>query len=206
MAREVKCQQCETKEYYNEETMTFIVHETASGRKTRKYFHNECLIKYNEKQDFLDKEQEGLDRLVKVVGGIHDVPKNKEGIYQIPRQWFPMIQDLRNGTNRYTRGFKKKYKKGVGWDVLIEAYKLSKDGIQWSKMTKQFKDTMIEMKYGLAIVVNKIPDALKKKERDNHMEKLNKIREQELLDNMKHEREVKYQGKKASYDISELFD
>lgn len=206
LARTVKCQHCGDKQPFDEQTMTFIEKVSDSGRKTKKYFHSKCLNKYEEEQQAIDKEQELLDKLVEVAGGIHDAPKPPNLAHQMPRMWYHMIQDIRNGTNRYTRNFKKRYKKGIPYDIITEAYRLAQDGIKWSRMDKQFKDFQSEVRYGLAIVNNKIPDALKKAERNASMEKINKIREQEELDRMEHERDTVYQKKKASYDISDLLD
>lgn len=190
--------------------MTFLMNVSDSGRKMRKYFHHKCLIKHKEKQKFIDEEKKRLDDLVKFVGSIHNIPKNESGVPLLPRQWYHWIQDLRNGTNRYTKGFKiqKQYKKGVGYDVLEEAYKLSRDGIQWAKMSKKFKDTLGEIRYGLAIVCNKIPDAVRSIERKDHEEKIAKIREEQLIKEMKESdnREVKLNKDRASYDISDFID
>jgi hypothetical protein len=207
MARQVKCQQCEVKQPLDE-TMTFIEKVSDSGRTTKKYFHIKCLDKYEEKQAILDKEKAELDELVTVVGEIHELPKpDPEMNYELPRGWYHVIQDWRNGTQRYTRNFKKKYKKGIPYPVLTEAYKLSKDTIRWSKMDKNFKDTQQEMRYALVVVNSKINDAMKKQLRDQHMEKVDKIREEEELQKLEHERETVYKKKKkASFDISDLLD
>lgn len=206
MPRAVKCQQCDIKETFDESTFTVVEKESDSGRKTRKYFHNECLNKYIQEEQEKDREKESLDRLVEVAGQIHDAPKPPNLAHQMPRDWYHYIQDWRNGTQRYTRGFKKKFKQGIPYDVIADAYKLSRDGIKWSKMDKQFKDFKSEVRYGLAIVNNKIPDALKKAERDKHMERVKEAREREELENMKYERETVFQKKKADYDISDLLD
>jgi hypothetical protein len=200
------CQHCGGKEPYNKEVHDLKIYTTKGGQEQKRYFHRKCLNKYEKEEAFKNKEQEELDKLVKVVGEIHDAPKPPNLAYQLPRIWYHMIQDIRNGTNRYTKNMKKRYKKGIPYNVIVEAYKLAKDGIKWSKMDKQFKDTASEIRYGLAIVNNKIPDALKKIERDRHMDKINKIREEEELQDMEYERETVYKKKKASYDISDLFD
>lgn len=205
--RTVKCQQCDEKQPFNEEEMTFIEKVSDSGRKTKKYFHIKCLNKYEEEQTFLDKEKAELDELVEVAGAIHEAPKPPNLAHQLPRIWYHMIQDFRNGTSRYTRNFKKRYKKGIPYHVIAEAYKLSKDSIRWAKMDKNFKDTTSEVRYSLAIVSNKIPDALKKQQRDEHMAKVEKVREQEEIERLEHERETVYKKQqKASYDISDLLD
>jgi hypothetical protein len=206
LARKVKCQECLEKQEFNEESMTFIEKVSDSGRKTRKYFHTECLNKYNEKQEFLDKEQKLLDELVEVAGDIHEAPKPPNMSYQMPRVWYHMIQDIRNGTNRYTRGFKKKYKKGIPYSIIIRAYKMSKDAIKWSKMDKQFKEIGGEVRYGLAVVSNKIPDALKKAEREEHAEKIARAKQEKMMQEQHEEREVSYKKKKSSYDISDFLD
>lgn len=206
MARKVtvKCQQCQEKQLFNEEEMTVIEKISDSGRKTRKYFHIKCLNKYKEEQAFKDKEQGELDILVKVAGEIHNAPKPPNLCHQFPRMWYHMVQDFRNGTSRYTRNFKKRYKKGIPYPIITEAYKMSKDSIAWAKMDKHFKDTTSEVRYCLAIVSGKIPDALKKAERDASMEKVRKVREKEELQDMELERESVYQKRRASYDISDL--
>jgi hypothetical protein len=207
MARKVtvKCQQCKEKQIYDEETMTIVDRFSDSGRKYRKYFHNKCLNKYNEEQEKTDEELAELDKLVEIAGAIHEAPKPPNMAYQFPRDWYHIIQDFRNGTNRYTRNWKKRFKKGVSYAVLAEAYRLSRDGIKWSRMDKHFKDFSSECRYALAIVSNKIPDAIRKLEKDAHMEKANKAREERELEMMETERETVYQKRKASSDFSELF-
>lgn len=200
------CKQCGEKVVYTEQTPSLQI-----GKRTR-YFHDKCLNKYKEEKrneeeqaEFRKKENLLLDKLVEVAGEIHEVPKLPDMAYQMPRSWYHVIQDWRNGSQRYTHNFKKKYKKGIPYDVLIEAYKLSKDAIRWSKMDKNFKDTQQEVRYGLAIVNSKIPDAMKKLQRDQHMEKVAKIRQEAEAEELNKERETVYKKQnKASYDISDL--
>jgi hypothetical protein len=211
--RLITCRGCDEKQPFDEQTMAFTESTSKSGRNTKRYYHNECLNKHNEKKELerqnkeaVKKENEALDMLVEVAGLIHEAPKPINLAYQFPRDWYHVIQDWRNGSQRYTSKYKKRFKMGIPYDVIAEAYKMSKDSIRWAKMDKHFKDMNSEIRYSLVIVNSKIPDALKKRERDLHMEKVSKVREEHEIENMEHEREVVYKKKKASYDISEFLD
>lgn len=143
----VICQWCREKS--EREEMLF----EQQGR-AKKYYHVECHAKYLEEKEEKQLEVQRLDRLVQVIKSIHNIKDVPKGLY-------PFIQDLRNGTIRFRGPVLKKSKKGIPYEVIEESYRMSADSIAWSKRSKDFKNTMAELKYGLAIVSNNINDAYK---------------------------------------------
>jgi len=141
----VKCQWCGKKSERDE-----------MSKIKKGYIHPECLVKYEAEQEEKQREREQLDRLIKTIKQIHDIPAE----IPLPNNFYPFLQDLRNGTIRFRGPVQKKRKQGVGYDVIEEAYCLAQKGIEWAKNNKNFEGSLInELKYGLAIVRDKLNQA-----------------------------------------------
>lgn len=197
-----KCQFCEVI-VPKEESMNMVLHihvVESSGRKKNKYYHQECYPKFLAREAFIIKEKKEQDELDAVVKSIHGLTQ------PLPHRYWERVQDMRNGTNRYQKKYKKHYKKGVPYHVLKEAYLLAKDGIEWSKLSKNFKDTFEELIYGLSIAHSKINDADKKITRTKEFTKRAEESEKTMLKDMVEleNREVKYVKKKHVDDISHI--
>lgn len=179
----VGCQWC--KEKSEREEMLF-----EQQGKSKKYYHVECYAKYLVDKEEKQLEVQRLDQLVQVIKNIHSIK-------DIPKGFYPFIQDLRNGTIRFRGPVLRKSKEGIPYEVIEEAYRMSADSIAWSKRSKDFKNTMAELKYGLAIVSNNINDAYKN------------IRQRKMVDasmalmNKPDEKKVEYR-RQASEDISDF--
>lgn len=152
------------------------------------------------------REDENMHKLAQMVGKLHGVPKNENGNYMLPTSWYHQIQDLRNGTERYSSNFKKKYKQGFSFTVIAEAYRISVKGINRAKKKISFESINQELNYGVAVVRNNIPDAMKRLQARKQQDAVNKVKEKEFIENIETEREVAYQKKKAVYDLSDFLD
>lgn len=205
MARLLKCQYCGKKDVFTEETMVKHENVTSTGKTQNKYFHKECYEPFKKEQAKKQAESKRLDKLVQMAGSIHELEKSESGSYILPRMWYHTIQDWRNGTQRYTMNFKKKYKKGIPYQVLTEAYKQSQDAIKWSKLNKNFDSVKSEIRYGMAIVNNKIPDAMKKLKQEKMLKEKNEKTEKDRIEMMELERDVNYKDvKKDSEDMTDI--
>lgn len=202
MGRIVKCRTCgetvpfsdrlelmEVKEIYSETT-----------KKTkREYYHKgQCWDKFQEQEQFIKKEMQEKDELNMTIKNLHNIK------YQIPSRIWEMIQDLRNGTNRYEKFWKRKYKGGVPYPVIREAYLMSKDDIEWAKLNRRFPTVEQEMSYCLRIIQKKLNDAHKKIERSRQSESFAKAKEKNVIRDISEDREVKYEKKKSKFDISHI--
>ncbi len=185
VSMQVICQYCRNKSERDE--MLF-----EQQGKSKKYYHVECYAKYLVEREEKQKEVQRLDELMQVIKGIH-------GIDDIPKGFYPFIQDLRNGTIRFRGPVLKKYKEGVPYEVIEEAYRMSESSIAWSKQNKSFKNTMAELKYGLAIVSNNVNDAYK------NIRQRKRLNASMALMQKPDENKVEYR-KKASEDITDFVE
>lgn len=200
MPRYVKCQKCGETELYTErlEKMEIVSKTSETTEKTRNFYYHKgvCWESHNKTQDFILDELNKKNELDEVIKKTYSVK------YQIPPRIWQMIQDLRNGTNRFQKFFKKKYKEGVPYEVIAEAYRMSGDSIKWARLNRRFKNKEEEMRYGLKIVQSKIEDAHNKIKNSENTKKFSEAKEKTLLDlNFNDNRVVDY--KKSESNIKE---
>lgn len=195
--RKVKCQYCEGKEPYSERyEMSVII----KGKRNL-YFHNECVNKYQEEQEFKRIEEAKLDEVAKKVMKLH-------GVDVLPSWFYTELQDLRNGTQRYRSNRKLRYKEGIPYEAFTESYKMKGADIRWAKLNKHFKKPSDEIRYCWVVAKNGLPDAmkrLKKRERQAEIEKLNE-KEEEKTVSFEEDRKTEYKKKKSEQDISDFLD
>lgn len=205
MPRYVKCQECGNTELYTErlEKMEIVSKTSETTNKTRNFYYHKgkCWDKHNKNQNFIVDELGKRDELDIVIKKIYNIK------YQVPPRIWQMIQDLRNGTNRFQKFFKKRYKEGVPYDVIAEAYRMSGDSIKWAKLNRRFRDKEEEMRYGLKIVQSKIEDAYNKLKNSENTKKFSEAKEKVNLDlEFNDNRKVDYNKKKESVeDLSSIF-
>lgn len=186
----VKCQFCkESVPIKEKDTLAKEVKVSESGRKKTDYYHQDCYPKHLKQQEFFKKELEERDRLDLVVKKLYNVK------LQLPHQFWTMIQDLRNGTNRFEKFWTKKYKNGVSYEIIKEAYLLSVQDIEWARMSKKFKSLDQELRYGLRCMQGKLNDAYRKIKTREQQAKTNEAMEQVHIENMKENREVSFKKK-----------
>lgn len=206
MARYVKCRTCEENILYSERfdkcEIVTKVSETTGKSKNFYYHKGECWEQYQKQTSFIENEMKEKDELNEMIKGIHCVK------FQLPPRMWELLQDLRNGTNRYQKFFKKKYKKGIPYSVLTEAYRMSKDSIEWARLNRKFRTTEEEMRYCLKIVQGRIEDAYKKIKRTQQVEEFSKAKEHgvvsDIIEDMLDTREIKTIKKKDELDFSDI--
>lgn len=184
-----KYENCNKRHNFKEKNNIFLDKKDVNGKeKITRYCDEECYKNAMLVIQFKENESKEKDILNDVVKGLYGVPVN----YNLPPRFWNLVQDLRNGTNRYTKFWKRHYKQGVPYTVMAEAFRMSKSEIQWAKLNKKFKGTMQEINYGLAIMQSKLVDAHKKLKKTELEEKKSKALETMNIDLMEDNREVAY--------------
>lgn len=205
MPRYVKCRHCNETELFVEreekmEIVTIVSEKTGKSKNT--FYHKEkCWINYQKEQEFIIGELNEKDNLNDVIKEIYNIQ------YQIPPRIWSLLQDLRNGTNRYQKFFKRKYKEGVPYDVLAQAYRMSKDGLHWAKLNKRFKSLEEEMRYGVIVMQSKIEDARRKIKLSEQSQKFSDAKESDVVRDILDNREVdfkKNKPKEKELDLSDI--
>jgi hypothetical protein len=196
----VLCQVCREKS----EKSTMIVEEKVAqegnkkGEVKRKYYHpGECYEKFLKDKEFKEKENMELDSLYSVIKEIHSmdiVTSTFFGSY---------LQPVRNGNFKLGRKTIKR-KEGIPYPIIEKAYKLAKPNILYAKNNKMFDSAINELKYCFAIVIDKLPMAIKQLKMEKRKEE---IREEALQVEQEEEREIVYKKKQNNNDdFSDLLD
>jgi hypothetical protein len=180
------------------ETLTVDVKVSDAGIKANLYYHPECYPKHLEHQEFIKKDLQQKDELNETVKKIYNLN------FDMPKRWWGYIGDLREGTNRHEKFWKKKYKQGVPYNVIKEAFLLSVQDIQWARMSKNFKTIDKELQYGLMIMQGKVNDAYRKMKTREQQTKINEALEQTQIKEMSENREVSFKKTEKDKDYSYL--
>lgn len=184
---QVKCQWCKNKD--EKETMT-----SEQVGKQNKYYHPNCYDQYLIDKEFKQQERLELDSLVEIIKRVHDIKI-------IPNQFYPYLQQLRNDDVLFGK-LKKQYKQGVSYKVITDTYEYCQKDIAWAKGNKDFNGTLQELKYGLAIIKNKIDQVLVRQQQlELEKERSNRISENKYIST----NDVNYKKKNDDeLDISEF--
>lgn len=188
----VKCQWCKATipSSVDKETLAKEVKVSDStGKSKNLYYHPECYPEYLKDVEFRKKEREQKDELNETVKKIYNLQFN------LPVRWWEYVSDFREGTNRHEKFWKKKYKKGVPFNVIREAFLLSVQDIEWARMNKKFSNLDQELRYGLMIMQGKVNDAYRKMKTREQQAKQSEAMEKLLLEDMKDNREVSFNKK-----------
>jgi hypothetical protein len=126
----------------------------------------------------------------------------------IPSTFYTYIEDVRNNNTLFGRVGEKNSKKGVSYSGISYTYEYCKETIREVHRTKEFKNFQMELRYGLAIIKNKIVDAkndfLQKKKAK---ESLLTTKSSEFVSlEVDVETKVKYAKNNNDDDISDLLD
>jgi hypothetical protein len=194
--RHVKCQHCKEYEYWQDRESMII----EKGEKSNSYIHKECYYAYQKSNEIKGKENEERNNLYTYILQLHNIKK-------IPPNFFYMIEDLRNGTDRYFSGNPKimnKQKKGFKYEVIHKAYELSKKYCDNAIRTKTFKSPISEMIYCLRIVENNLLGAEQKITKEKRKQKIIDLDEQRVSEFKT--RKVEYKKKGNENDILDLFE
>lgn len=122
MPRAVKCQGCLELESDREKVI-----KNDKGR----YFHiGECYDKHLEHRRLVEEENKKLDELYQYIKTLHGIPDEHFKHTMKSVMW--RIQELRNGNDIFEgKKVERKYKIGIEYDLLLEAYKTQEDKIKW---------------------------------------------------------------------------
>lgn len=197
MARPLMCQICKEKSPREEMEVDEKI-SPKSGKVSRKYYHKgECWETFQEQRAFTDKENEEWDYLWSVFEEVYGFP--------VPSRFVPFLQDLRNGTIRVGK-VRRRTKRGYPFKLIAETYKACESDIEWAKKTKDFKGTLQECQYGLAIVANNIVKVRSKAEREERQRKAIQEQVKEEMQSETFFTSVKYDKSKQTkrVDISDL--
>lgn len=167
--RTIKCQRCGISDTTKEE----LEFELVGAKNTKKYYHKDCYVEHLKDKEFKEIERQELDKLVEVIKEIY-------GVKTIPNSAYPFLQDLRNG-NKFFGKYDYKYKQGYTYDLIAETFNFCSDTIEYWNGVKSFNGFVSALRYGLAIVCDKlsiVENRRKSQERqqlliDKHLEKVN---------------------------------
>jgi hypothetical protein len=167
---------------------------------TKGYYHTEkgCHRKFLNDKEFKRIEREKQTKLAEKIAEVYGL----ENIQLIPSQFYPFLEDIRNDSKLFGR-LGKAYKNGIPYEGIAYTYDYCKEKIKDARRTKVFKNFLMELRYGLAIVKNNLVDAkdhaiLQRRTKDSAAIGMKKIEEEmsEVPD------EVIYKSKKEKKDIS----
>lgn len=157
-----KCQVCKLDDT-NKDDME-IVSVDVGTKKVNKFYHKDCYEEFLKDKKFKEKEREELDKLVDVVMNIY-------GIKSIPNSIYPYFQDLRNGTRFFGKD-NRKYKEGYTYELIAETFEYCSDTIEYWNSRKDFNGTTGAIKYGLAIVCDKLHFVEQRRKRRENQKQL----------------------------------
>lgn len=191
--RTVKCQWCKVSDTPKDQ----MIAEYTGKSKRAKYFHKNCYEEYLKDKEFKEQERRELDQLVEVIKEIY-------GVKKLPNSVYPYLQDLRNGTEFFgKRGYK--YKQGYPYSLIAEAFDYCSETIQYWLSVKSFNSFMSAFRYGLAVVIDKLPIVeQRRKQREKNRELIEKHIEQ--IDDSLLVFESSYKKPSNKTDISDFLD
>lgn len=170
IVRLLKCQKCLISDTPKDEMeVEVIVGEKST---TRKYFHKHCYGAYLKDKAFKEQERVELDKLIAKIMKIY-------GVKAVPHNVYPFLQDLRNGT-RFFGKYDYKYKQGYSYELIEETFEFCSDTIEYYNARKSFNGLTNAIRYGLAIVCDKLSTVEKRKKQqeknrqqiERHLEKI----------------------------------
>lgn len=196
-----KCKWCKEEVY--KETAIVIEKETGTLLKSgkpkmlRSYFHEDCVDKHLENEEKKIIEQEQLDSLIRKVIDIHSIRKE-----DVPRQFYIDIQDIRNG-HRFGSRKNVSSKGGTPYYVIEMAYDQARHHIEYAKLQKSFESCHGELRYGLAIMRDKMPLV---RQRELERIRAKKAAKKQLKEKVFDSIESNYKNKRYENDISDFLD
>lgn len=195
MAKIAKCQYCDLKDTMKEDMEFEMV---GTKKPVPKYYHKECWEKHLEDKAFKEVERLELDKLVEVIKEIY-------GIKVIPNNAFPYLQNLRNGTKFFGK-YDYSYKKGYNYALIADTFEYCSESIDYANANKSFNGFTNALRYGLAIVCDKLSVVEQRKatrEKQRHLIELHHSNEKEVEEDF----ETSYKKpKKSNADITDFLD
>lgn len=175
--------------------------EIIKGKQKRRYHSEKCYDEYLKDQEYKKREKEELDELIETIKKVHDIKA-------IPNQFYPFIQDLRNGNEFFGRIGQKRNKEGYRYSVIAETYLKCQSNIDWAKANVNFDNTFGMLKYTLAIIKKNIDKVNEEIERKEHNREVKKTIEDQAINIFKHtiKHPTKYRKSKSRVDASNFLD
>lgn len=156
--RKVKCKFCAISDTPKSE-MIMEVRKTAKNE-YKDYFHEACYPDYLEEKAFKEEESRQRDELNETLKEIFMRP-------QMGGYVWTLLTAVRNGdeigliNGRYKA---QRYREGVTYSKLNEAFKYSQEDIDWALRNKDFNTSITEFKYCLQIAVGNLINVETKEE------------------------------------------
>lgn len=196
----VKCKWCEDKvektEAFTIEKVTKQTLKNGQPKVLRTYLHDKCVDAYFEDKSFKEREQKQLDSLRDTIMDIHSIRPE-----DFPRHFYQLLQDIRNGNMRGKK--RTNYKSGTEYRIIEKAYLLAESDIKWQNLKKSFDSTLGELKYGLAIVRDKLKIA---RDRDRAEKQARKIAKAGLQKEIAPDTNNFKKKEKEDLDITDFLD
>ena len=164
----------------------------------KKYYHKKCFEEHLKEKAFKEQERVELDKLIEVIKDIY-------GVKDVPKTAYPYLQDLRNG-NKFFGRYDYKYKGGYSYDLIAETFDYCSDTIEYWNSQKSFTGFTNALRYGLAIVCDKLSIVEnKRKQREKQESLIEKHLEQTDASQQEFETAYKKPAKKKD-DILDFLD
>lgn len=196
--RKVKCKCCGLTDTPKKD-MSQYVYYTDKGNEVSENVHKDCYEQHVKNKEFYKKEYIELDSLYETIMRIHQLKS-------FPPNFFPMIQELRNGTILVGRKKKKKYKEGYPYPLIEKTYEYCQESIEYWKKNKEFTTIMQELMYCWMIINSKIIDVKKRDEKKELLKAKKKAEEKQeaKLDGTTHQNKenVTFKKQKREDDLS----
>jgi hypothetical protein len=189
-----KCKQCGISDTHKDDMETIFKGE----KKTPERYHKHCYQLYLKEQEFKEQERVELDKLVEVIKEIY-------GVKVIPSPCYPYLQDLRNGTKFFGK-YDYKYKQGYTYDLIAETFNYCSETIEYWNSRKNFSGFSGALRYGLAIVCDKL-SIVEQRRKDKERQELLINKHVEATESHNEEFETSFKKKKKSNaDITDFLD
>lgn len=194
----VTCQWCKNKDEKH------LMQKESKG-----FYHIEnCISAYLMDKEYKRIEREKQTQLAEKIADVHGL----DSIQLIPRQIYPLIEDIRNDSTLFGK-LKKQYKKGIPYEAIAFTYEYCREKVQWAKANKDFKNTFFELKYCLAIVRNNLADAKEhaaktSKQKESTVKLIENLENMAVVNDKIKDTQTKSmkQNKTDELDIASLFD
>lgn len=190
----IKCQRCKISDTPKEELEFEIVGEK---RPMKKYYHKHCYAEHLKDKEFKELERVELDKLVEIIKGIY-------GVKSIPNSCYPYLQDLRNG-NKFFGKYDYKYKEGYTYDLIAETFDYCSDTIEYWNAKKSFDGFTNALRYGLAIVCDKL-SVVEQRRKQREKQKLLINKHLENINGEEQAYETNYKKPTKNTDITDFLD
>lgn len=196
--RKIKCKFCGVSDTPKSELI--MITRRTPKKELKEYYHDKCYPNFLKEKAESEKESRQKDELNETLKELFMRPQMGTPVWML-------ISAVRNGdeigliNGRYKA---QRYREGVTYDKLNEAFKYSADDIDWALRNKDFNNAMTEFKYCLQIAVGNLIHVETKEENyervAKHLELMGEPDEDEYVSSFN------YEVDKDENDISFLFE